>query len=135
MDMPKTVQDRSTPALAVDAAEAQLRLGLIVDLDAGFGDVVRAPERVVHAGPVEAVMLPGTEGDMTVLPGHAPVMTTLKAGSVVLHSRSDEVIPFADSEDLVRGSGLPASALVEDETADDPWVARAEKTLVDRSRR
>ena len=28
-----------------------------------------------------------------------------------------------------------ASALVEDETADDPWVARAEKTLVDRSRR
>ncbi len=34
-----------------------------------------APERVLYSGEVDAVMLPGTEGDMTVLPGHAPVMT------------------------------------------------------------
>ena len=33
-----------------------------------------APERILFSGEVEAVMLPGTEGDMTVLPGHAPVM-------------------------------------------------------------
>ena len=49
-----------------------------------------APERVVHSGPVEAVMLPGTEGDMTVLPGHAPVMTALKAGFVVLTTHAGE---------------------------------------------
>lgn len=42
-----------------------------------------APERVLFSGEVEAVMLPGTEGDMTVLPGHAPVMTALKTGFVV----------------------------------------------------
>lgn len=38
---------------------------------------------------------------------------TLKAGTVILHSRADEVIPFGDSEELVRHSGLPVAALIE----------------------
>ena len=37
----------------------------------------------------------------------------VKPGTVILHSRADDVIPFADSEELVRASGLPASALIE----------------------
>ena len=37
----------------------------------------------------------------------------MKPDTVILHSRADDVIPFADSEELVRNSGLPASALVE----------------------
>lgn len=35
---------------------------------------------------------------------------TVKADTVILHSRADDVIPFAESEELVRTSGLPASA-------------------------
>jgi len=38
---------------------------------------------------------------------------TVKPGTVILHSRADDVVPFADSEELVKNSGLPASALVE----------------------
>src|SRR6202042_1425240 len=38
---------------------------------------------------------------------------TVKPGTVILHSRADDVIPFADSEELVRNSGLPASALID----------------------
>ena len=38
---------------------------------------------------------------------------SVKAGTVILHSRGDEVIPFEDSRELVRASGLPESALVE----------------------
>jgi hypothetical protein len=38
---------------------------------------------------------------------------TVKPGTVILHSRADDVVPFADSEELVRNSGLSASALVE----------------------
>ena len=38
---------------------------------------------------------------------------TVKPGTVILHSRADDVIPFADSEELVRNSGLPATALIE----------------------
>jgi F-type H+-transporting ATPase subunit epsilon len=48
-----------------------------------------APERVLYSGEVDAVMLPGTEGDMTVLPGHAPVMTALKSGFVVITDRQN----------------------------------------------
>jgi hypothetical protein len=38
---------------------------------------------------------------------------TVKDGTVILHSRADDVVPFGDSEALVRNSGLPASALIE----------------------
>ena len=38
---------------------------------------------------------------------------TVKPGTVMLHSRADDVIPFAHSEELVKKSGLSATALVE----------------------
>ena len=72
-----------------------------------------SPERVLFSGEVEAVMLPGTEGDMTVLPGHAPVMTALKTGFVVAtnHRNDGERV-------LVRGgfadiSGTSVTVLAE----------------------
>jgi hypothetical protein len=39
--------------------------------------------------------------------------TKLKPNSVILHSRKDDVIPFADSEELVTSSGLPPETLIE----------------------
>lgn len=38
--------------------------------------------------------------------------TTVKPGTVILHSKIDDVIPFADSQKLLRNSGLPKSALI-----------------------
>ncbi len=38
---------------------------------------------------------------------------TVKPDTVILHSRADDVVPFADSEELVRNSGLPAWTLIE----------------------
>ncbi len=38
---------------------------------------------------------------------------TVKANAVILHSRADDVIPFADSEELLANSGLPRELLVE----------------------
>ena len=32
---------------------------------------------------------------------------------MILNSRADDVIPFGDSEELVKNSDLPASALIE----------------------
>lgn len=39
-----------------------------------------SPEKVVLAGEAEQVVLPGSEGDMTILPGHAPLISTLRPG-------------------------------------------------------
>ncbi len=49
---------------------------------------------------------------------------TVKPGTVILHSRADDVVAFADSEELVRNSVLPASALVE--VGDDHRLADPE---------
>ena len=38
--------------------------------------------------------------------------TTVKPGTVILHSRADETVPFADSEELVRNSGFPDLSLI-----------------------
>jgi alpha-beta hydrolase superfamily lysophospholipase len=42
--------------------------------------------------------------------GHAK---TVKPGTVIVHSRADDAVPFADSEELLWNSGLPATALIE----------------------
>jgi F-type H+-transporting ATPase subunit epsilon len=57
-----------------------------------------SPERVLFSGDVDAVVLPASEGDMTVLPGHAPTMTALKTGFLVITDR-----PGNGRRVLVRG--------------------------------
>ncbi len=37
---------------------------------------------------------------------------TVKLGTVVLHSGADDVVPFSDSVELVRNSGLPPESLI-----------------------
>ena len=37
----------------------------------------------------------------------------VKPGTILLHSRADDVVPFYDSEELLRNSGLPREALIE----------------------
>jgi alpha-beta hydrolase superfamily lysophospholipase len=39
--------------------------------------------------------------------------TKVRPNTVILHSRADEVVPFADSQQLLASSGLPESALIE----------------------
>jgi len=44
---------------------------------------------------------------------HFGTTKRVKANTTILHSRADDTIPFADSDELVRNSGLPASTLIE----------------------
>lgn len=37
----------------------------------------------------------------------------VKPGTLILHSRADDTVPFTDSEELVRNSGLPTSVLIQ----------------------
>jgi F-type H+-transporting ATPase subunit epsilon len=57
-----------------------------------------SPERILFSGAVDAVVLPATEGDMTVLPGHAAMMTALKTGFLVITDK-----PGNGRRVLVRG--------------------------------
>jgi len=43
-----------------------------------------SPERLLVSETVESVVIPGTEGEMTVMANHAPVMATIKPGVVTV---------------------------------------------------
>jgi F-type H+-transporting ATPase subunit epsilon len=50
-----------------------------------------SPERVLFSGEVDQVDLPGTEGDMGILAGHAPLVTTLRPGIVTIFNGNTKV--------------------------------------------
>ena len=52
-------------------------------------DIVTA-ERVVYSEEVDAVIAPGAEGQLGILPHHAPLMTILDAGELVVRRGSEE---------------------------------------------
>jgi F-type H+-transporting ATPase subunit epsilon len=43
-----------------------------------------SPARLLFSGDVASVQIPGSEGEMTVMSNHAPVLSTLKPGVVVV---------------------------------------------------
>ena len=86
-------------------------------------------ERLIFEGDVDEVNVPGQEGDMGILPKHAPLMTTLRPGEIVvvtdkqsqffavsggvLEVRPERVIILADSA----------------ERADEIDIARAQEAV------
>ena len=52
---------------------------------AGLHFELVSPARLLFSGDVASVVIPGTEGEMTILPQHAPILATLKPGIVTVH--------------------------------------------------
>src|SRR5438034_5075031 len=73
------------------------------------------PERMAYRDEVDAVTLPGSEGELGVLPHHAPLITTLGAGELRLRKGGQE-----ESFAIVGGflQVLPDKVVVMAETAD-----------------
>ncbi|MCC5982379.1 MAG: F0F1 ATP synthase subunit epsilon [Oceanicaulis sp.] len=47
-----------------------------------------SPEARVFSGEVDMVVVPGSEGDFGVLPGHAPFMSTIRTGTIDVHAEN-----------------------------------------------
>jgi F-type H+-transporting ATPase subunit epsilon len=43
---------------------------------------ILTPEKSVFSGPAEFIVLPGSEGELGVLPGHVALVASLRAGTV-----------------------------------------------------
>ncbi len=52
-------------------------------------DIVTA-ERQVYSEDVDLVVAPGIDGEMAILPGHAPLMTTLQPGELLIRRGGEE---------------------------------------------
>jgi len=48
------------------------------------------PERLLMSRDADMVVLPGEAGQMGVMGGHAPLMTTLVTGEIILHANDEE---------------------------------------------
>ena len=44
-----------------------------------------SPDKLLLSQPVDMAVIPAAEGDMGVLPGHAPMIVLLQGGTIVLH--------------------------------------------------
>lgn len=52
------------------------------------------PEKKVYSGDVEAVKLPGADGSFGILNNHAPIIATLKKGTVKITDNAKKVENF-----------------------------------------
>ena len=51
-------------------------------------------EEVVYSGSADVVIAPGSEGQLGILPRHAPLLTSIKPGEVVLrHGTQESSVP------------------------------------------
>ncbi|RWF96244.1 MAG: F0F1 ATP synthase subunit epsilon [Mesorhizobium sp.] len=63
-----------------------------------------SPERLLVSEQVESVVIPGAEGEMTVMAHHAPVMTTIKPGVVTVKTaagQQERYVVFGGFADIV----------------------------------
>jgi F-type H+-transporting ATPase subunit epsilon len=61
---------------------------------ADFNFELVSPERLLLSERVSEVVLPATEGEMTVMANHAPVMTTIKPGIVTVKAVDGQVTRY-----------------------------------------
>ena len=98
-----------------------------------------SPERLVISAEVQQVTVPGTEGLFTVMPNHAPVLSTLRPGvvEVVTVEGSSERIFVRGGFAEVNNAGLTVLAEVAipldelDSTALDEQLRNAEEDVAD----
>jgi len=91
----------------------------------GF-EIVTA-ERVVYSDEVDVVVAPGIEGQLAILPNHAPLMTMLQPGSLMVRKEGEEDSIFISGGFLeVQGNKVIVLADTA-ERAEEIDTARAEE--------
>jgi len=87
-----------------------------------------SPERLLVSEDVESVVIPGAEGEMTVMAQHAPVMTTIKPGVVTVKPVSgaeERYVVFGGFADIVpAGCTLLAESATPAKDIDRALLAR-----------
>jgi F-type H+-transporting ATPase subunit epsilon len=75
-----------------------------------------SPERLLVSEDVQHVVIPGVEGEMTVMANHAPVMTTIKPGVVTVRTvagQDERYVVFGGFADVLpEGCTLLAESAV-----------------------
>ena len=105
---------------------------------ADFNFELVSPERLLLSERVSEVVIPATEGEMTIMANHAPTMTTIKPGVVTVKKSDGQVsryIVFGGFADILpSGCTLLAESAVPAEEADRTLIEKrieAAKAAID----
>lgn len=94
---------------------------------AKLGFEIITAERVVHSDEVDVVVAPGIEGQLAILPNHAPLMTMLQPGELMVRKEGEEDSIFVSGGFLeVQGNKVTVLADTA-ERAEEIDTARAEE--------
>lgn len=87
-----------------------------------------SPERLLVSELVESVVIPATDGEMTVMANHAPTMTTIKPGVVTVKTaggQTERYVVFGGFADILpEGCTLLAESAVSVNTIDRTVLAK-----------
>ena len=97
------------------------------------------PDKLAFEGDVESVVIPGSEGELGVLPMHIPLMTQIKPGEVVIMQNGKKDY-LAVGEGFATVTQAKVNILTDmaiewqhiDETAAEAAIERAKSTLAGR---
>ena len=97
-------------------------------------------ERQVYSDEVDMVIAPGIDGQLGILPRHAPLMTILKSGELTVRKEGEEDLYVAVSGGFMEVSGNRVSILADacersdeiDEERAQRAVQRAQERLANR---
>ena len=93
-----------------------------------------SPERSLLSAQVKSVQIPGADGDMTAMPNHAPLITTLRPGilSVETEKGTEEFVVTGGFAELGEGLSVLAERAVPkgdvDQAAYEAMVDEAQNT-------
>ena len=95
-----------------------------------------SPEQLLLSAKVTEIVLPGSEGEMTVMADHSPVMTTIRPGVVTVKQENGETqkfVVFGGFADILPESCtlLAESALAVSEFRKDALARRVELARAD----
>ena len=89
-----------------------------------------SPERLLSSVQAKQVQIPGAEGDMTVMPDHAPLITTLRPG-ILKVSGSDGEQAYVVTGGFAEINATSISVLAERAVPRDEVTAEQFKEMVD----
>ncbi len=72
-----------------------------------------SPERLVRSQAVEMVVVPGFEGDFGVLPGHMPLISTVRAGVIRIYENDQVVEQLFVAGGFAEVTGLGCTVLAD----------------------
>ncbi len=87
------------------------------------------PEKVVFNKPIDSIIIPGTVGEMEILPGHVAIFSTIKPGQVVIREKNKKYV-FASGAGIAEVCNNRVTLLVDSADGCDEIDPAASQALI-----